>query len=105
MQVTQNRIIVDDREPHQIATHNYIIAATDAFMSGWGQAGTGPSYCGWACPAEWVTPVTDWVESRKEMKRVRVVGNDWKPARGHTHIYVVTRDHPAMASYVRRGMA
>ena len=105
MQVTPNRIIVDDREPNQLNTHNHIVAATDSFLSGWGQAGQSPSYCGWACPADWVKPVTEWVESRKEMKRVRVVDGAWKPKRGHTHIYVVTRDHPAMASYVRRGMA
>lgn len=74
-----------------------IVAATDSFMSGWGEAKNGTSYAGWACKPEHESQVHNWVSNRTEMKRVRIVGNDWRPKGiGHTHIYVVEDKHPAL---------
>ena len=88
--------LVDDRTPEQKKTHRYLVAATDKFMSGWGEAQGTASYCAWACKYEHFDRVWNWVDSRPEMLRVREVSSDWKPKRGHTHIYVVDDDHPAV---------
>ena len=40
---------VDDRTPDEIKTHIWIVAGTDSFLSGWGEAKGGVSYAGWAC--------------------------------------------------------
>ena len=90
-------IHVDDRTEEQKATHLCIVAATDAFMSGWGSAKGGASYVGWACKPEHESDVLHWVHSRREMKRVRQVSSSWRPrGDGHTHIYVVGDNHPAL---------
>lgn len=90
-------VIQDDRTPEQKKTHGVIIAATDKFMSGWGKASGGVSYAAWACRPEHFQKVYRWVESRSDMIRVRVVGNDWRPrAKGHAHIYLVDEGHPAL---------
>lgn len=90
---------VDDRTEPQKETHPIIVAGTDSFMSFWGQAAGGLSYAGWACRHEDLVSVERWVRSRTDMKRVRVVGSDWKPKGSrikHVHIYVVKEDHPAL---------
>jgi hypothetical protein len=90
--------LVDDRTPEQKQSHPVIVAGTDSFMSGWGEAVCGTSYAGWACRLEDAERVKAWVRKRGDIKRVRVVGNDWKPAGvGHCHIYVVDDNHPALA--------
>jgi len=89
---------VDDRTKEQRKTHPIIVAGTDSFMSGWGKAKGGISYAGWACKHEDLPKVEQWVRSRSEMKRVRIVSNDWKPrGTGHTHIYLVGPKHPALS--------
>ena len=40
---------VDDRTSEEMKTHQIIVAGTDSFMSGWGEAKGGVSYAGWAC--------------------------------------------------------
>lgn len=90
-------ILKDDRTEEQKKTHRFIVAAIDRFMSGWGKAKGGLSYCGWACREKDVEKVMKWVSSRKEMKRVRVISGKWKPQGiGHTHIYVVEDGHTAL---------
>ena len=86
----------DDRTKEEKELYPVIILATDRFMSGWGEASGGVSYAGWACAEGVVNKVESWVRSRREMKRVRIVGNDYRPrGRGHCHIYVVKEGHPA----------
>lgn len=88
----------DDRNASQKTTHNVLIAATDSFLSGWGQARGGASMCAWACRSEDADQVERWVRNRSDMKRVRVVGNDWRPKNAaHVHIYVVEEGHPALS--------
>lgn len=89
--------IVDDRTKEEKITHPIIVVGTDSFMSGWGEAKGGVSYAGWACREEDLGKVHAWVLSRSEMKRVRIVGNNWRPRGvGHTHVYVVQEKHPAL---------
>jgi len=91
-------IIQDDRTKEELTTHNCIVAMTDKFMSGWGQASGGISYAGWACTWKDIDKVKKWVRSRSDASRVRVVGGDWRPERknGHAHIYVVHDGHPSL---------
>jgi hypothetical protein len=87
----------DDRTPEEKTTHPIIVVGTDSFMSGWGEAKGGVSYAGWACRHDDVDRVKSWVSSRPEMKRVRIVGNSWRPKGvGHTQVYVVHDDHPSL---------
>jgi len=87
----------DDRTPNEKKTHNWIVAATDSFLSGWGKAKGGSSYFGWACKYKNLDQVENWVRSRGDMKRVRIVGPSWRPiGKGHTHIYVVDDKHNAL---------
>lgn len=87
-------VYVDDRTPEQKITHRYLVAATDSFLSGWGGAAGGTSYCAWACTAADVDKVERAVRQRSDMKRVRRVMGNWRPrGAGHTHIYVVTEGH------------
>jgi hypothetical protein len=91
-------VIEDDRTPEQKQTHRVLVLGTDSFMSGWGQARNGASYAAWACTSADAHKVLAWVESRSEMKRVRVVGSDYRPGRycAHLHIYVVKEGHRAL---------
>jgi len=87
----------DDRTEAQKQTHSVVVVGTDSFLSGWGRAEGGASYAGWACRYEDLNKVERWVRSRKEMKRVRIVGSDYRPRGvGHCHIYVVTNRHNAL---------
>jgi len=85
----------DDRTPEQMVTHRNLVIGTDSFMSGWGGAAGGASYAAWACEDRDVSTVLAWVESRREMKRVRVTCDPYRPgsACAHLHIYVVDDDH------------
>ena len=70
----------DDRrsEADKAATVGFVVA-TDSFMSGWGNA-PGKSY--FAVPFrsyEESRIVEDNMNARTEMKRVRVVGKDYRP--------------------------
>jgi len=87
----------DDRTQQQKESHNVIVVGTDTFMSGWGKAGSGKSYAGWACKPQHLPFVQKWVESRSDMKRVRVVDGNYRPSGdGHCHIYVADEGHPAL---------
>lgn len=89
--------IQDGRTPEEKKTYSIIVAGTDRFMSGWGEAKGGVSYAGWACKYKDLDKVERWVHNRSDMKRVRIVGNDWRPRGiGHTHIYVVHKNHNAL---------
>jgi hypothetical protein len=83
-------IFVDDRSQEQKKTHTVIVLMTDRFMSGWGGAGKGPSYAGWACRPEIAHRVEARIRARSDAKRVRLVLGDYRPPRieGHCHIYV-----------------
>ena len=90
--------IDDDRTEAQKHTHRYAIVGTDRILSGWGKAAGGVSYAAWAFADDGHTRmIQDWVESRGDMLRVRMVSlRNWRPrGRGHTHIYVVDAGHPA----------
>lgn len=83
-------IFQDDRTPEQKKTHRVIVLMTDRFMSGWGAAGRGPSYAGWACLPNRVGVVEARIQRRSDALRVRVVSGDYRPPsiEGHCHIYV-----------------
>jgi hypothetical protein len=88
----------DDRTPEQKLTHTVIVVGTDIFLSGWGLAKDGFSYAGWACEPKHQWKVLDWVSSRGDMKRVRVVTDPYRPkGKGHCHIYVVDDEHLALS--------
>lgn len=96
-------VIEDDRTPEQQQTHRYGIVAKDKFMSGWGQAANGASWCAWATDnLQDADKLLDWVRRREEMRFIRVVNlAKYKPAYGaaHFHIYVVDPQfHPAFKS-------
>ena len=84
---------VDDRTEEQKTTHTTIVIGTDSFMSGWGEARDGFSYAGWACKESEINACESMVRSRKEMKRVRIVGGNYRTPSGpgHCHIYVFKR--------------
>ena len=92
---------IDDRTPEQHKTHNWLITATDRFMSGWGGARGGASKCAWACTPEHASHVLDWVRSRGEMKYVNSTNGRWYPRAAHVHIYVVDDEHPALEAFYR----
>lgn len=86
-------IRVDDRTPEQAKTHTLLVAATDAFLSGWGGAEGGTSVAAWACTDATVGDAERTVRNRGDMKRVRVVidrpGERYRPKNAaHLHIYV-----------------
>ena len=80
----------DDRTPEQHDTHRWAAVGTDTFLSGWGKAEGGASYAAWACTAMQLDACRQYVESRSDMKRVRVVDlNEYRPrGTGHLHVYV-----------------
>ncbi len=90
----------DDRTAEQKETHTLAVVGTDSFLSGWGHAANGASYAGWACIPDDLKRVEEWVESRGDMKRVRIVlANDYNPSSVHCvhfHLYVVGPEHPAL---------
>lgn len=83
-------IFVDERNTEQKKTHTVIILMTDSFMSGWGGAGNGHSYAGWAVRPEMTQTMFVRIKSRGDAKRVIIVSGDYKPPliEGHCHIYV-----------------
>jgi hypothetical protein len=91
---------VDDRTAEQKKTHQFIVLMTDTFMSNWGRVRNGSSFAGWACRYEDHRQVEQWVRSRSDSKRVRIVGGSYRPksnACAHCHIYVVNPGHPALS--------
>ena len=75
----------------QLALAPWLVVATDRFMSGWGMAKGTMSYAAWACRDEHETKlVSEYLATRDEMMRVRVVYNakrDYAPKRGLISVY------------------
>ena len=93
-------VIKDDRTPEQQLTHRYGVVAKDKFMSGWGRAKDGASWCAWASDSiNDTAKLLEWVRRREEMRHVRITDlAQYKPPYGaaHFHIYVVDPQyHPA----------
>lgn len=80
----------DDRTPEQKQTHVWAVVARDSAMSGWGGARGGTSRCAWACHPDVNTDrVFNWVNSRKEMKRVALVDlRTYRPPAGTSHFHI-----------------
>lgn len=77
------------RDPQSPEFLPYIVVGTDSFLSGWGQARGGASFAGWACTDADLNACLAMVERRPEMKRVRIVGHDYRPTgKGHCQIYL-----------------
>ena len=94
----------DDRTPEQVETMPVAVVGTDGFLSGWGLCAHGTSVAAWACRPEHLRAVQEWVESRKEMRRVRTVMlKGYRPKCAHLHIYAVHDDHAALESLRRTG--
>jgi hypothetical protein len=91
-------IITDDRTEEEKSTYPFIVIGTDRFLSGWGLAKGGLSYAGWACQDKDLGRVERWVRNRSDMRRVRVVGKDYRPSNPcvHLHIYVAREGHPSL---------
>ena len=69
----------DHRTPEQKAATVCFVVATDSFMSGWGQA-KGRSIFAVPCRSmQEAFIVEDNMRHRSEMKRVRIVGADYRP--------------------------
>jgi hypothetical protein len=101
-------VIKDDRTPEQQLTHRYGVVAKDKFMSGWGRAKDGPSWCAWASDSiNDIVKLLEWVRRREEMRHVRVTDlAQYKPPFGtaHFHIYVVNpQHHPAFNEEALQG--
>ena len=89
----------DDRTEEQLKTHTYLVTATDRCLSGWGGASGGLSKCAWACTKATVDSVYQWVNSRSDMKCVKIRGPHdcvWRPKCAHLAIYAVEDGHPAL---------
>jgi hypothetical protein len=75
----------------QLALAPWLVVATDRFMSGWGMAKGTTSYAAWACRDEHEAKlVSEYLATRDEMMRVRVVYNakrDYAPKRGLISVY------------------
>lgn len=92
----------DDRTEEQKQTHRWLVVAKDKFMSGWGGAQGGASWCGWACRTfEQMERLKKWVNDRKEMRYVSIRKDEGKRIRtgrscAHFHLYVADETHPAL---------
>lgn len=81
-------IYKDDRTIEQHTTHQTVIWGRDKFLSGWGQATGGYSWAGWACKPEDTAACLQWVQSRGDMRYIRVGGSRPKGrAVKHVHVY------------------
>lgn len=80
----------DDRDEEQMSRLTNIVLGVDKFMSGWGEAEGTTSHAGWACSDEDLEYCREWVESRSDINRIRIVDGDFypNPQSGHWHIYV-----------------
>jgi hypothetical protein len=95
--------MIDDRrtDTDKAKTVGFVVA-TDRFMSGWGQA-PGRSY--FAIPLRsWdeADVVRENMEARSEMKRVRVVGKDYRP-KLHEGDHLSIRDMSDCSRFYEKG--
>ena len=66
-----------------------IVLMTDTFLGPWAQDLYGlPSYAGWACSRDQLEACENWVRSRSDSSRVRVVNRDYFTNKAMVHIYV-----------------
>ena len=80
-------IVVDERTDGQREKLPYLVVMTDRFLSGWGRARRGNSYAAWACSAEQVEDCMQWVQSRSDSLRVRLVlSKGYRPSSHCAHI-------------------
>ena len=79
---------------------DHVVFMNDTFMSNWGPAEGTTSVAGWACAEADVDNVEEWVRSRSDASRVRVVklpvGKTYRHE-GLVHIYAVRDGHPALS--------
>ena len=89
--------ISDQRSAVQKTTLTTFVLGVDTFLSGWGRALHGASIAAWACRPDDVPAVRAWVESRSDIRDVRV---DWEGQIPddcvQLSIYPVDANHPAM---------
>jgi hypothetical protein len=79
----------DDRTPEQKKTHQWLVTATDRFLSGWGLAKGGLSKCAFACrDYNEAMDAYKWITKRGDMKYVNINTGKWYPKAKHVHIYV-----------------
>tara|TARA_R110000751_G_C13720709_1_gene475428 strand:+ start:380 stop:706 length:327 start_codon:yes stop_codon:yes gene_type:complete len=106
------KTVKDDRiestTSRERASAKYLIGGRDTFLSGWGEAEGGYSDAFWACTKEQRESVTEWVQSRSDIRDVKEIVLQDAVARGgtlprvlfpqaaHVHIYFVRPDHPAL---------
>ena len=88
----------DERTEEQKKTHTILVTAKDKFLSGWGMAQNGSSYCAWAIDPNEANPdkLLHWVDQRKDMIYVNLRydgGKNWNPNAAHVAIYVVDKNH------------
>ena len=93
-------IYKDQRTDEQKKTHTILVTAKDKFMTGWGHAQNGASYCAWAVNPNEAShaKLLHWVESRPEMKYINVRydgGKNWRPNAAHVSIYAIDANHPS----------
>jgi hypothetical protein len=88
-------IIADRRTPDQVTTHNWLVVATDTFLSGRGAPGSKYSYAAWACDTlEAAERVADRVRKRCDSSRVRIVHEGgYRPRCAHFQVYVIDEGH------------
>lgn len=91
-------VLEDDRNEAEEISHCEIVLGRDTCLSGWGEAEGKTSFAGWACELKDIEQVKEWVESRTDMRSVKIVDGDYIPSgsKWHLHIYVVNEGHPAL---------
>ncbi len=72
--------VINDRRSDQdkLDTQGFVVG-TDRFMSGWGQAPRRSLYAVPFRSYQEAEEIEDWLNSRGDMLRVRVVGKDYRP--------------------------
>lgn len=86
-------IINDRRTAEQKDTHTWFVTAKDRFMSGWGIAKGGASYCAWACESrQQAEACLARIRGRCDMRYIRMRFGiaKWRPRAAHLSIYVST---------------
>ena len=97
----KRKYLEDNRTDEQMATHTIVIGGYDSWLSGWGKASGGDSYCGWACRPENADTVFEWVKKRGDISRVTRKLSTTRNFRlprlcVHYRIYCVTENHLAL---------
>lgn len=72
--------VIDDRRTDEDKAQTWgFVVATDSFMSGWGRAAGRSLFAVPVTSLEQAEIVADNMQHRSEMKRVRIVGHDYRP--------------------------